>query len=174
MTWTGELLALLIVAALLLAAATDIACRVIPDSLAALVATLGLAARLLHGPAAPVISVAVALALFAVLVLLHGRGLLGGGDVKLATAICCGLSPTAVHQFVIVTAMAGGILATLHLAGRRAFRHLPLRPPPRRGASLPWRVFCAERWRMARRGSLPYGVAIACGGTWAVLDGLRG
>jgi Flp pilus assembly protein protease CpaA len=28
-----------------------------------------------------------------------------------------------------------------------------------------------ERWRVERRGSLPYGIAIACGGAWAMLSG---
>jgi prepilin peptidase CpaA len=32
------------------------------------------------------------------------------------------------------------------------------------------RVLRTERWRMARHGSLSYGVAIACGGIWAILE----
>jgi hypothetical protein len=31
-------------------------------------------------------------------------------------------------------------------------------------------VLSAERWRIARHGSLPYGVAIACGGIWVIVS----
>jgi prepilin peptidase CpaA len=108
--------------------------------------------------------------LFLALAMLHARGMLGGGDVKLAAAICLGLSPPSAYRFIFVTAMAGGVLALLHLLARHALRAAPPRRPPPRGSPLPKRVFFAERWRIARRGSLSYGVAIACGGIWAVLE----
>ena len=65
------------------------------------------------------------------------------------------------------TALAGGVLVLLHLALRRL--PAPTRCPP--GAAGPRRVWTIERWRVRRRGALPYGVAIACGGTWAILSG---
>ncbi|MGA3399357.1 MAG: prepilin peptidase [Acetobacteraceae bacterium] len=171
MGWLGGFLAALVVALLVLAALADIATRTIPDTIAAAVAVLGMAARLRAGPSALALSVAAALVLFVLLVVLHARGLMGGGDVKLAAATCLGLSLQAVHPFVVVTAMAGGVLALLHLAGRWALRDVRRPLPAPRGASLPRRIFSAERWRIARHGSLPYGVAIACGGIWAVLNG---
>lgn len=171
MDWLGTLLATLIVALLALAALTDVATRTIPDTIAIAVGLLGMAARLLTGPSAVAVSAAVALGLFIILVVLHARGLMGGGDVKLAAATCLGLSLQSAHRFVVVTAMAGGVLALLHLAARWALRDVRQVAPAPRGATLLRRVFSAERWRIARHGSLPYGVAIACGGIWAVLNG---
>jgi prepilin peptidase CpaA len=169
MDWLGAALSVLVVALLALAALADIATRTIPDGIAIAVALLGMAARLLAGPSALAISAAMALVLFGLLVVLHARGMMGGGDVKLAAATCLGLSWQSVHPFIFVTAMAGGVLALLHLAGRWALRGVTHPTAAPRGASLPRRVFSAERWRIARHGSLPYGVAIACGGIWALL-----
>jgi prepilin peptidase CpaA len=152
------------------AAWTDIATRSIPDLVSAVIGSLGLLHRLMAGPSALLTSALAALGIFTALFLLHARGVLGGGDVKLAAAVCLGLSPLLVYRFVFITAMAGGVLALLHIIARRCLRNRPPRPPPPRGAWLPKRVFYAERWRIARRGSLSYGVAIACGGIWTVLS----
>jgi prepilin peptidase CpaA len=166
-------LATAILAGLLLVAAfTDTAARIIPDGVSAALALTGGAFRLgLSGPVAFGWSAAVAAALLALLVLLHARGLLGGGDAKLAAAVCLGLSPLGAWHFVFATAMAGGALALLHLAARIALRGArPCAPPPR-GSSFLKRIYSAERWRISRHGSIPYGVAIACGGLWVVLQG---
>ncbi len=171
MEWLGAILAALVVALLVLAALADVATRTIPDGIAVGVGLLGMAMRLLMGPSALAVSAAIALTLFALLVVLHARGLMGGGDVKLAAATCLGLSLHPAYRFVVVTAIAGGILALLHLAARWGLRDAKRLAPPPRGASLARRVISAERWRIARHGSLPYGVAIACGGIWAVLIG---
>jgi prepilin peptidase CpaA len=172
MVWIGGISSALIIILLILAGSADIAYRTIPNRIAATVAILGLAVRLVTGSSALFVSLAIALALFAVMVLLHARGVFGGGDVKLAAATCIGLSPAAANQFVFVTAMAGGVLALLHLVGRRVVRNRPLRAPPLRGSSLLQRIVSVEIWRLARHGSLPYGVAIASGGIWAILVGL--
>ena len=161
----------LIVALLAIAAFTDIAYRTIPNRIAAAIAVLGMASRLSDSPSALLISLAIALALFAGMALLHARGVFGGGDVKLIAAVCLGLSPHAVSRFIFVTAMAGGVLAMFHLAGRRIVRNRPPKAPPPRGTSLLHRIVSVEIWRLARHGSLPYGVAIACGGIWAILAG---
>jgi len=132
--------------------------------------SLGLLARLLNGLPAVAVSVAASLALFVFLLLLHARGMLGGGDVKLIPAVALGLSLTSINRFVFITVMAGGVLAVLHLIARWLLRGgRPIAPPPR-GASLLRRVACVERWRIARHGSLPYGVAIACGGIWVIMS----
>ncbi len=170
MDWPLAAIVLLFVVLLLCAAWNDIATRLIPDCLSIGVALLGGVIRLMAGPTALASSFAVALGVFLFLVLLHARGALGGGDVKLAAAVCLGLSPAEAWRFVVITALAGGILAVLHLIGRAALRgKAPLRPMPR-GTALPLRVLRAERWRIARQGSLSYGLAIACGGIWAMLE----
>ena len=170
MIWLGNILAIAIIVSLTIAACLDVATRTIPNSISAVIAVVGVSARLLTGPSAEAVSIAASVALFAALLVLHARGMLGGGDVKLIPAIALGLSLPSIGRFVFVTAMAGGVLALVHLLARWALRNWrPLAPPPR-GAPLFRRVFFAERWRIARHGSLPYGVAIAAGGIWVVMS----
>ena len=154
---------------LLVATWHDIATRTIPDAIAIGIALLGAANRLLTGLPALALSLAAALVLLLLLTVLHARGLLGGGDAKLIAALCLGLSLPSAYRLLVATALAGGALALLHLILRRAVRGTPARQPLPRGASLPRRIFQAERWRISRHGSLPYAVAIACGGLWAIL-----
>lgn len=156
------LLALAIAAALLVAAWTDLAVRRIPNALAGTVAAAALALRLAEGPAALAASLAAATLLFALLALAFCRGLVGGGDVKLATAVALGLPPGAVWGFVVATALAGGALALGYLVAHCLLTAPAV--PAGRGAPLVLRVAAAERWRIRRRGPLPYGIAIAIGG----------
>lgn len=170
MAWLGNLLGLFVIVSLLLAAGTDVANRTIPNSIPAVVAVAGLAAHLLAGPGSLAVSAVAAVLLFAFLLLLHARGLLGGGDVKLIPATAIGFSLPAISHFVFITVMAGGALAMLYLFARWIVRGSAPSAPPPRGAGLIRRVFAAERWRIARHGSLPYGVAIACGGIWVIVS----
>jgi prepilin peptidase CpaA len=166
--WSADLVTAVIVGLLIFAALADVAARIIPDGIAIGIAVLGLAARVAAGGLPSVaVSIAAALLVLMVLMILHARRMMGGGDVKLAAAMVLGLPLDWVYRFFIVTALAGGIIALLHLVLRAAVRTAP-RPPPR-GASLLRRALTAEWWRIARRGSLPYGVAIACGGIWTIL-----
>ncbi|MDA8248368.1 MAG: prepilin peptidase [Rhodospirillales bacterium] len=154
---------------LAVAAWRDVAARMIPDAVAAGLLVLGVATRIaLAGLPAAGLSLGLALILFLALVALHAAGWLGGGDVKLAAGFAAGLAPQAILPFIAATAIAGGALAGVHLA----LRLLPFRRcRPRPGLMLLRRVLRAERWRIARHGSLPYGVAIACGGAWIILLG---
>jgi prepilin peptidase CpaA len=150
---------------LLIVSWTDVAARVIGNAIVVLIALIGVLARLMVGPMSLFWSGLVALALFGVLLLPWRRGMLGGGDVKLIPAVALGLPPNAVLPFLSATALAGGVLALLHLAGRKM--PAPARLP--RDAGLVRRVWAAERRRMRRGGALPYGVAIAGGAMWALL-----
>lgn len=156
-----------IVGSLLFAAWNDLATRTIPDSIAIAVAGLGALNRLLLGLTPLAVSAAIALGFAALLIAMHARGWLGGGDVKLAAAVSLGLSAAATYRFIVVTTVAGGILAVMHLALGVALRRMPPQAP-RRHVSPLFRIYRAERWRIARRGPLPYGIAIAIGGIWAV------
>jgi prepilin peptidase CpaA len=106
------------------------------------------------------------------------------------------LSPLGILSLLVVTALAGGVLASAHLAMRRLPRprlprprlphprlphpRLPHPRPsrPRLAFSLHrngcgWqlrRICVVERWRIMRHAPLPYALAIACGGVWAVLN----
>jgi prepilin peptidase CpaA len=149
---------------LLTAAWYDVASRLIPDQIGLGLAAIGIIIRLLAGPLALAESLAVTTILFFILLLLHKHRVLGGGDVKLLVALAIGLAPMHVVHLFTVTALAGGVLCTIHLA----LRNLP-RPHRVATKSILRRVYIAERWRILRRWPLPYGVAIACGGIWAVL-----
>jgi len=151
-----------------LAAWSDLAIRTIPDWICIALAFAGVILRASVGVAAVAVSAAVAGGLFFVLALVHARGAIGGGDVKLAAAVVLGLSAGGAYRFIVITVIAGGVLAMMHLA----LRWLPSPVPCPAGASPLRRVWTAERWRIRRRGSLPYGVAMACGGATVVLSGM--
>jgi prepilin peptidase CpaA len=87
------------------------------------------------------------------------RGWIGGGDVKLLGACALLVAPTSVPQFVITTAIAGGILALVYCALARL---LPGHATPRPTGFLR-RVWRAEHRRIRRGLSLPYCCAIAAG-----------
>lgn len=111
-------------------------------------------------------SLAAAGALFLVLFFCHARGLLGGGDVKLLTALSLGLAPIDSWNLILATAIAGGALAFLYLALQR-LRLERLSIDTR--ASALRRVLAVEVRRIRQRGPMPYGVAIAIGGAVVLL-----
>ena len=150
---------------LLVGAWRDIATRTIPDGVSVLVAVTGSLARLLQGSPALLSSVSTALLLFLLLMVAYSRSLLGGGDVKLMTALALGLSPFDCYLFVVATTLAGGILGITYLM--LSCRLDAMRKSRR--SSLLIRLLAVEVWRIRRRGPLPYGVAIAAGGAFVFL-----
>lgn len=147
---TGGMLAYGLLAALaialLFAAFTDLRARVIENWL-----TLGIAA------AAPLfwwasglamwpdvaLQIALGVAVFAALAGLFALGAMGGGDVKLLTALALWLPLKPFLQLIVLMALAGGLLTIVAAAWHRI----------RRG---PGRV------------QVPYGVAIALAGIWVI------
>jgi len=94
-------------------------------------------------------------------VLLAGLGMfalgwMGGGDVKLFSALALWCGPSRLASFTLVTSLAGVALALFMLS--------PLR---RLAPSAP------EAARSAARQPMPYGVAIAAGGVWLLAQYLR-
>jgi prepilin peptidase CpaA len=153
-------------ALLMTAAWRDVATRTIPDSLSLLLLGTGGLARIVAGPSAFALSVATALLLLILLMVIHSRGLIGGGDVKIMSALAAGLSPLDSYRFVTATALAGGILAIVYLLLSSRLQGLNCA----RRKSLLGRVAAVEAWRIRRRGPLPYGVAIAAGGAFVLLN----
>ena len=95
------------------------------------------------------LSIASAVAVFAVGAAAFAAGALGGGDVKLLAAVSLFAGPGGLLDFLVVTALAGGLLGLAILAGA------PLGQPA-----------VAGPLRAKLRGGLPYGPAIAAGGLW--------
>jgi prepilin peptidase CpaA len=161
--------ALMMVSVALLCSASlnDVAVRTIPDPISISVAAIGVALRLMDATLIP--ALATAAAVFALCALCWRCGWLGGGDAKLLAACALLVRPVLVPQLVLVTALAGGMLACLYLAVRRLA--IPRSIPVYAGRShwLAVRVCRAEWWRTRRRGSLPYGCAIAAAALFTLL-----
>jgi len=100
----------------------------------------------LFDPPSVIIQLAVALATFVVLAGLFAVRAMGGGDVKLLTALALWIEPLLFLKLLIAMALIGGVLAL-------AF-----------GA---WRIARRQRDKM----TVPYGVAIALAGLWAISTG---
>jgi prepilin peptidase CpaA len=153
------------VALLVLAAGTDLRTGRIPNKLtgAGLAAALVLLAP--SGPAALLGGIAGAALAFALTFPLFAVRAMGGGDVKLLTVAGAFLGTGRVVPALLVTAVAGGVLA-LAEAGRRGvilpvlFRSRQLVGHWATGGRT------GERPTLASPGAvtIPYGVAIAVGG----------
>lgn len=87
------------------------------------------------------IQLGLAVGAFAVLSVLFAMRAMGGGDVKLLTALALWFEPMSYLQVLIVMAIAGGLLTVFMGA---------------------WHVMRRQKDKLA----IPYGVAIATGGLW--------
>jgi prepilin peptidase CpaA len=165
MSWIVTTASFLEILLLLHVATTDIATRLIRNEICLVLALLGVI-RQVASPMQLAQSLIVAAILLLLLLVIYQRRLIGGGDVKLLVALAMGLPLAGVIQLLTVTALAGGVLAAVHLM----MRLLPYPRPAPAGSSVLRRVYAVERWRHLRHAPLPYGVAIACGGIWTVLS----
>ena len=97
------------------------------------------------------IQIGVATAVFGALAVTFYLGLMGGGDVKLATALALWFSPASTVRFLVVMSLAGGLLTVVVLIRHRlkASRELP-----------------DDSEKEPIKPEVPYGVAIAIGGLW--------
>lgn len=101
------------------------------------------------------------LAGFAVLALcffLFAMGWMGGGDAKLAAATALWLGFEPLYDYLLATALLGGVL-TLALIRWRDY------PLPAFAARWPW----TARLHEATTG-IPYGIALAAAGLFAIVD----
>jgi len=140
----GLLLALAI--ALLIAAITDLKSRRIANWLNGAIA-LGApmfwwAADMALWPDVAA-QIGVALATFAVLSVLFAIRAMGGGDVKLLTALALWISPALFMKLLVMMALLGGVLTV--------------------GFGI-WHLWRRQRDKI----SIPYGVAIAAAGLWVI------
>jgi prepilin peptidase CpaA len=104
------------------------------------------------------LSLACAAAVFAAGAAAFAAGALGGGDVKLLTAASLFAGSGLISDFLLVTALVGGVLGVAVLAGA------PISPlVPAADATL----------RSRLRSGLPYGPAIAAGGLWVAASLIR-
>ena len=134
--------------ALAVAAVGDWRTRMIPNRLNAAIALLAIpywwASGLTLWPDIA-IQVAVAAGLFLLFALAFRFGAMGGGDVKLVSALALWLPPGATLKLLVIMSIAGGLLTLAML-----IRHRIARP----GGEL----------------EIPYGIAIAFGGFWLISE----
>ena len=146
------------------AACCDLASRIIPNSVPAALLAVGIGAAALADAGTLWTSLGAGLAGFLGLAVVGGAAL-GGGDVKLAAASAVLLGAGRTLDFLLLTALAGGVLAAGYLAARAVLRRRPATPCPAPAGSRMRRrwavVLAAERRRIRRDAGLPYGVAIA-------------
>lgn len=139
------LLAMLAIA-LLVAAFTDLKSRRIANWLNAAIA---LAAPLFWWATGMALwpdvamQLGLAVATFLLLSILFALKAMGGGDVKLLTALALWIAPAHYFQLLIVMALLGGVLTIVFGA---------------------WHVAMRQKHKLA----IPYGVAIAAAGLWVI------
>lgn len=139
-----EILILLLAVALLAAAAGDIRSRTIPNWLNGAIALAALPFWWVLGLTLwpdIAIQLGVALAVFLLFALAFQLGAMGGGDVKLVSALALWLPPLAVIKLLIIMSLAGGVLTAVMLARHRLSKS-------------------------THTLEIPYGVAIAFAGLW--------
>lgn len=145
------LVAAIVLPALLCAAAYgDARRRRIPHALTIAIAVAGLLHASVDGRA--IVATTALVACMVVGLALQGRGVIGGGDVKLVAACAPWLDVATATDALLLTAIAGGALGAYELVvrARRTAAADRLRPAT---------VDAAPR----RARSVPYGVAIAVG-----------
>ncbi|HEX8257191.1 MAG TPA: prepilin peptidase [Allosphingosinicella sp.] len=144
----ANLLVALLAAALLVAAAGDLRNRTIPNRLTGAVALLAIPfwwfAGLTLWPDV-IFQVCAAAAVFLLFALAFQLGAMGGGDVKLVSALALWLPPLAVMKLLVIMSVAGGVL-TLAMLVRHRLR------------------------KREEQLEIPYGVAIAFGGFWLISE----
>ena len=145
----GEIISYVLLAglatALLLAAFTDLRRRQIDNWLTLAIALGAPAFWLASGfsPSAMGFQLALALVTFAVLAGLFALGQMGGGDVKLLSALALWIAPAAFLKLLMVMAIAGGVL-TIIFGGLHVIR------------------------RARGKVAVPYGIAISVAGLWVL------
>ena len=143
----------------------DMAMRLVMNRIPLAIAAAGLALRGLDGTA--LLGLLAAGTVFFVAACCWQRGWLGGADVKLFGAGALLVPPHLVAAFVLVSCLAGGVLA-LAYAGLGLIAPAPSALRPLTRARRYWRV---ELRRLRRRGPLPYATAIAAGAAFISLGG---
>ena len=146
--WLPTALALAALACVAAAAICDVCTFEIPDELSIALVVLALAYGALTPGFGWVSHIAAPVAVFAVGLLLFAKGWMGGGDIKLLTAIAAWTGLAGLLPLLVGISLSGGALALVLIIARRALK----------GKAVS-RVFAADA-------PIPYAVAILGGTLW--------
>jgi prepilin peptidase CpaA len=149
------------------AAGTDLKDRRIPNEITAAVAAIGLTQGLITRPGQVWLSLLAAFVVFCALGVLSYYRIIGGGDLKLISAVTLLVPPERVGQLLIEIALAGGVLGCFYLLARSALRSPSVTSSGAAESAKPEGGFAlairTERIRIAAGGPLPYALAILGG-----------
>ena len=145
MTAVAVVAALAALGLVLAAAIVDVVRYEIPDGISIAIAALAVVFGLVTPGFAWVSHAAAAGGMFAFGLLAFSRGWLGGGDVKVMTAVAAWTALAGLPLMFVATSVAGGALVLVYGVGRRVSR--------------------VDR-TVAATAPLPYAVAIAAGTLW--------
>ncbi|ACK51611.1 peptidase A24A prepilin type IV [Methylocella silvestris BL2] len=161
--WTAALIVLVA------SAIRDVKDRIIPNEYVVVIAVIGVAQCVALRPGLAWVSLLVAAGTLLGLGVLAHWNLIGGGDVKLISAVTLLVPPNQAPVLLIGIALAGGVLSCIYLAAHYGFRRTKLSQageadfvPPMSGFA---RLVKAEHARIAAGDSLPYALAILGGVT---------
>lgn len=179
--WSEAIIAIMALGLLAVSAISDVTNRTIPNW-----ACLGILLLFIpfaffsHGSVNLVSNLISFAGVFSVTFLLWRFGMLGGGDVKLLSAVAIWTSVQMLGPFLVMVTLTGGILAIAYLmlfnwipylipfAGVLATAVSP--PPEPANEPGPGRDEGDGSPPAKPRLTVPYGVAIAVGGVWVVLQ----
>ena len=150
-----------VIGLLLCAAVSDVMFRRIPNVVPGAIAVLYIAAAILFPHDINWLqATGFAVVVFAIGAALFAMGKVGGGDVKLLAAYALWAGLSGIGPFLVITAMAGGVVALAQLAPQAVWYVTSVFGTTEHVAEAP------------SLKSLPYGIAIATGGSFAVLTQL--
>ncbi|MBV8149624.1 MAG: prepilin peptidase [Candidatus Eremiobacteraeota bacterium] len=114
------------------------------------------------GSRSALVSLAIVSAFIGIGIVIHGAGLLGGGDIKLLAGVAALFGLPACISFALYTAVAGGILALVFAAHRSELNALLTGLFRRVGTSLLTARLSTETTRSSNA-RMPYALAIGAG-----------
>ena len=157
----------LVLAASVLAACTDVRTRRIPNALVIALFVSGLALNAIAGWRPAALDVAIVIAVLIAGTFAFSLKLIGGGDVKLLAAAAGTLGLPAAGTFILATLLSGGVIAVIYSALRG---RLGTTLNNVKGLALP--IFAgAAPARLQTGTQMPYALAIFAGASFTAITG---
>lgn len=107
-------------------------------------------------------SIGIALAIFAFLIALFAFGFIGGGDVKLIPGVALWAGPALTLNFLLITALCGGLVAILRISFRYIKKYLT-KDKSSENINLSMSKSSQSK---NEENNIPYGIGISAGGLY--------